>query len=312
MAVRFLFGRAGSGKTYCCLQAIREQLLADPINGPAQILFTPEQAAVQAERLLLSHEGLVGASRYYTMSFRRLQQMVLADTGFADREMAGPLGRQMILQYLLIRNRKDLQTLARVADRPGTAGKVAANIAEFMQEGILPQHLQSIAEQIGRPGDVPSSAGQLPVRSCSCPVLVPRSVTRKAALRGQLSALMVAAGHRPARQVARSGSALRCLRQMAGGTGQADPAGLLALTADRLTQCGWLRGEYLGRWFRQFLGTADPLQLCGAVAGRRQRRDRPAGRPLIRWLANSRLNRMTCSIARGRQLAAAGVPRSER
>ncbi len=244
MAVRFLFGRAGSGKTYHCLRAIREQLLADPIDGPAQILFTPEQAAVQAERLLLSHKDLVGASRYHTMSFRRLQQMVLADTGFADRELVGPLGRQMILQYLLIRNRRDLQILARVADRPGTAGRVAANIAEFMQEGILPQHLQAIAGQVGNPGDAPPGASPIPTAADPeflFPDLEPptsESNPQSVPSRPVASPLATSLPAKLHDLALLYGAYIKWLA----ARGQADPAGLLALTADRLEQCGWLRG----------------------------------------------------------------------
>lgn len=204
MAVRFILGRAGSGKTHLCLDAIRNQLLENPVEGPSLILFIPEQAAVQAERMLLSTKDLAGASRYHTMSFRRLQQMVLADTGFAGRELVGPLGRQMILQYLLIHHGKELQVLGKVADRPGTAAQIAQSIAEFMEEGLLAPHVSSLAGYVG----------STPVSKVSTELL-----------QGKLHDL---------------GLIYQAYLAWLNERNQADPAALLTETADRLAQSSWL------------------------------------------------------------------------
>lgn len=217
MAVRFVLGRAGSGKTYRSLEAIRNHLRADPISGPDLVLFIPEQAAVQTERTLLAVPGLFGASRYHTLSFRRLQQVVLAETGLADREVVGQIGRQMILQYLLIRNRQKLQVLDRVADRPGTAAKVAAGLVEFMQQGILASHLQQTAEQVESPS--------VPLRS---PSSVLRPAVPSALLAGKLRDLSLLYNEY-----------LQWLSQHE----QADPAALLAETAEQLHSLEWLRGS---------------------------------------------------------------------
>ena len=54
MAVRFVFGRSGSGKTRRCLAAIRSALDADPVGGARLILLAPEQATLQLERALVA------------------------------------------------------------------------------------------------------------------------------------------------------------------------------------------------------------------------------------------------------------------
>ena len=225
MAVRFAIGRAGSGKTHRCLEAIRGHLRADPIAGPDLILFIPEQAAVQAERTLLGVDDIAGASRYHTLSFRRLQQVVLAETGLADREVVGQIGRQMILQYLLIRNRKKLQVLEKVADRPGTAAKVAAGLVEFMQQGILASHLQQTADQVE---SAPSAARSLVSVTLSPGHLVTPSSVSPALLAGKLRDLSLLYEEY-----------LQWLSQHE----QADPAALLAETAERLDALEWLRGS---------------------------------------------------------------------
>lgn len=49
MALQFVIGRAGSGKTGFCLEEIRKRLKDDP-EGPPLVLLVPEQATFQAER----------------------------------------------------------------------------------------------------------------------------------------------------------------------------------------------------------------------------------------------------------------------
>ncbi len=53
MSVRFILGRAGTGKTRTCLRNIREALLEDP-NGPPIILLVPDQATFQMEHMLVN------------------------------------------------------------------------------------------------------------------------------------------------------------------------------------------------------------------------------------------------------------------
>ncbi len=247
MAVRFLFGRAGTGKTHACLQAIREHLRADPIDGPAVVLFLPEQAAVQAERNLLAVEDLAGASRYHTLSFRRLQQLVLQETGLADREVVGQIGRQMIVQYLLSRSRRQLRMLEKVAERPGTAAKVAAGLVEFMQQGILPDQLRRTAEQVegARRDGVAGGTG----RQGSAGVDGGTARTMPAVAGG--SARKV-----PAALLAGKLHDLALLYELYLGWlsehQQADPEALLVQTADQVDRLEWLRGALV--WVDGFAG----------------------------------------------------------
>ncbi|RYD02267.1 hypothetical protein N752_25990 [Desulforamulus aquiferis] len=62
MGLRFVIGRAGSGKSYTCLEEVREKLRVNQEGRPI-ILLVPEQATFQYEYLLSTTPGLKGTIR---------------------------------------------------------------------------------------------------------------------------------------------------------------------------------------------------------------------------------------------------------
>ena len=63
MPVRFVVGRAGSGKTWRCLEAVRARLREDPVGGSRLLLLVPEQASFQMERALIETPDIHGFIR---------------------------------------------------------------------------------------------------------------------------------------------------------------------------------------------------------------------------------------------------------
>ena len=88
MAVTFILGRAGTGKTHQCVQAILAEL------GRAQetrrlIFLVPEQASFQMERALALGAPGGGYTRAEVLSFSRLARRVFAQTGLEPRIIGG-------------------------------------------------------------------------------------------------------------------------------------------------------------------------------------------------------------------------------
>ena len=75
MAVRFILGTSGSGKTTFCIQAVVDELLNRTVLSP--ILLVPEQATYQAERAIFGDKRITGYSRLHVLSFDRLQFLLL-------------------------------------------------------------------------------------------------------------------------------------------------------------------------------------------------------------------------------------------
>lgn len=159
MAVRFIIGRAGSGKTHCCLNAIRDCLRQDPSNGPPLILLVPEQASLQMERAILQPVGtsasgadIPAAHRAEVLSFRRLAYRVLESVGGPVRQALSEPARAMVLRYLLAERLTQLQYYRRVARQGAVRGrlggfieKLSATVAELIQEAVEPDQLAELA-----------------------------------------------------------------------------------------------------------------------------------------------------------------------
>ncbi|WP_264844519.1 helicase-exonuclease AddAB subunit AddB [Caldinitratiruptor microaerophilus] len=157
MALRFVVGRAGTGKTRLFLDAIEAELKRAP-DGPPLILLVPEQATFQMEQALLAR--VPGFVRAHVLSFRRLAWRVLTEVGGAARPAIGELGRRMVLRALLARRAGELRLFRRVAGRPGFPGRLARSLSEMHAYGVTPDRLEAARralEEAGA-GDSPLAA----------------------------------------------------------------------------------------------------------------------------------------------------------
>ena len=85
MSVSFMIGRAGSGKTRRCLDAIVESLRKQPI-GPPIFWLLPRQATFSMERELTCNSGLGGFLRARVLSFEQLGHEILRERGGRDHQ----------------------------------------------------------------------------------------------------------------------------------------------------------------------------------------------------------------------------------
>lgn len=138
MGLRFIVGRAGSGKTRTCLEEMASQLQSGQ-DGPALILLVPEQATFQAELSLLRQPGIAGSARGQVLSFRRLAFRVLKEAGGAVRPPLGELARVMLVRALLSRHRGELQAFSHLAGRLGLASALASGIGELKTYCLGPE-----------------------------------------------------------------------------------------------------------------------------------------------------------------------------
>ncbi|MEK7730993.1 MAG: hypothetical protein AAB363_03970, partial [Planctomycetota bacterium] len=142
MTVRFILGRAGSGKTYHCLEAVRRRLNQDPINGPRLILLVPEQASQQIEGAILRSPGEVTAAhRAEVLSFQRLAHRVLESVGGPVRQALTEPAQAMVLQHLTANLSGSLRYYRRLDRLGGFVSRLGATITELIQEGVTPDEL---------------------------------------------------------------------------------------------------------------------------------------------------------------------------
>src|SRR2546423_3398720 len=100
MPIRFIIGRAGTGKTHRCFGAIVDAVSRDPLGSPIYWIV-PKQATFQAERELTCASGVDGFCRVRVASFEQLGEDILADCGGGAIPQVTAPGGQMGLGQLL-------------------------------------------------------------------------------------------------------------------------------------------------------------------------------------------------------------------
>jgi len=149
MAVTFVLGRAGTGKTYTCIEAIARELSRSPEGSPL-VLLVPEQASFQMERALATRVPTGGYTRAAVLSFTRLAQRVFNETGPEPRLLT-PQTRGVALHLVVAQRAERLRVLARAARRPGFCTALGRIVEQLVQENITPGELRAAAERTGQP-----------------------------------------------------------------------------------------------------------------------------------------------------------------
>ena len=143
--LKFIAGRAGSGKTEYCLSAIADRLQKAPL-GPACILLLPEHMTYQMERQLAQRAGEGrGFLRAYVFGFRRFARQVLLDAGGLLRPRITEVGRRLILRRILKEHGDTLSFFRRAAAQRGFSASLSDAIKELKSYGLTPESLEEAA-----------------------------------------------------------------------------------------------------------------------------------------------------------------------
>ncbi len=172
MGVRWIIGRAGTGKTAACAREIRTEMQRDPLGG-ALLWVVPEQATFMAERLLLAGSGRDasngpvggpgepgipesrGTFRAQVLSFRRLALLIgrelgiVGDGGGRAGKPMDEVARAVLLEEMVREKRGELTVFGSVADRPGFIQKLDGMLRELRQHGHTAASLRAVIETGG-------------------------------------------------------------------------------------------------------------------------------------------------------------------
>lgn len=134
MAVTFVIGRAGTGKTTRCFRRIVDAMRADPL-GPAILWIVSKQATFMAERQLTCESDLGAFCRARVVSFEQLAAEAFSDVGGSATAQVTPLGRHMILGHLLRRLQPRLGYYRSSARQAGLAAELDATFSDIERAG---------------------------------------------------------------------------------------------------------------------------------------------------------------------------------
>ncbi|MBQ2753284.1 MAG: helicase-exonuclease AddAB subunit AddB [Firmicutes bacterium] len=138
MGLRFILGRAGTGKTYKCLKEISDK---QRDNNKNIVYIVPEQFTLQAEKDILSHTDGGAMLKANVLSFKRLAYNVFSKEGGADGRFLSDTAKIMVLRRILAEREDELSFFASLADKTGFMHQLNEMIKELFSYGVSPEDL---------------------------------------------------------------------------------------------------------------------------------------------------------------------------
>ncbi|HEY7091179.1 MAG TPA: PD-(D/E)XK nuclease family protein [Tepidisphaeraceae bacterium] len=157
MAVRFIVGRSGSGKSLHCFRSIVDMMRADPLGAPIYWIV-PKQETFTIERELTCASGLNGFCRTHVVSFDLLGEEILAECGGTAIPQITDLGRQMVIGHLLRQFQSKLSYYKSTARQVGLAAELDATFSELERSGRRVEDLSAVIDEFQSTTESPDSA----------------------------------------------------------------------------------------------------------------------------------------------------------
>lgn len=146
MSLRFIYGRAGTGKSFFCFNDIKSRL--EQGDDRRLILLVPEQFSLQAERNLIKTVGAEGILQAEVLSFRRMAYRVFNEVGGLTRPHINPAGKCMLLHRIMDDMKDELKIFSGAIRQQGFARTVSDMITEFKRYNVTPELLRSAANNL--------------------------------------------------------------------------------------------------------------------------------------------------------------------
>ena len=149
MALQFIFGSSGSGKSHSLYQKTVEEAAANPEK--TYIVLVPEQFSMQTQKDLVEEASEpCDRRRADVLSFLGwMVYRVMEETGGNDRIVLDDEGKNLILRKIAGDYEDDLTVLRGNLKRQGYISEVKSAISEFTQYDIGEEELDRMMEQAG-------------------------------------------------------------------------------------------------------------------------------------------------------------------
>ena len=146
MALQFVIGRSGTGKTHYITEQIKQHIKQDPF-GPSIILLTPEQVSFQMEYGLIESDVIKGTLRAQGLSFRRLAYRVMQEAGGTAHTPISDTGKAMILYKLLAEHENQMKLYRAQAGQTGVVDKMVSIFKEWKRYGLNVEQVSQFAKE---------------------------------------------------------------------------------------------------------------------------------------------------------------------
>ena len=145
MALQFLLGNSGFGKTTYIYNKIIEESMENPhVN---YYCIVPEQFTLQTQRDFVTMHPRKGILNIDVLSFQRLAFHVLEEVGESGRMILEETGKNLVLRKLAKEHEEELTFLGRNLKKLGYIGEVKSLISELIQYRVTPKLLEEIIQR---------------------------------------------------------------------------------------------------------------------------------------------------------------------
>ena len=139
MGIRFIYGRAGSGKSRFCLTQIKKKL-EDKKNNKL-VLIVPEQYTFQTEKKLLDIIGEKALLKTQVLSFKRMAEIVFEECGGRVHKIMDDEGKNMLIYKLLQEKGDELKYFNKISRQQGFIDIISKTFTEFKKYNISKEML---------------------------------------------------------------------------------------------------------------------------------------------------------------------------
>ncbi len=145
MSLRFVFGRAGSGKSYFCYEDMKKNFKQNEDN---LILIVPDNINYEVSKNILEFIGENASLKTYVLGFKRLAHRIFGEQGGIGKELLNSAGKNMIIYYILNKHVGKLKAYKNPAKLIGFVSDFNSIISEFIQFNITPDIIKSTISNI--------------------------------------------------------------------------------------------------------------------------------------------------------------------
>lgn len=145
MSLRFIYGRAGYGKTYFTIESIKKRIeKGEEVN---QLLLVPEQFSYTAEKTLVKELKGIGLINADVITFRRLFHKVVDEVGGDFQGHLNSAGKNMLIFSIMDKMKEEFNVFELAAKQEGFVDSISGIISEMKKYNITPLELVEKAEE---------------------------------------------------------------------------------------------------------------------------------------------------------------------
>lgn len=144
MALQFVVGNSGAGKSHFLYQSILEKAQRHPDRR--YLVIVPEQFGMQTQKELVSMSSRGGIMNIDVLSFQRLSYRIFEEVGGDTRPVLEDTGKTLVLQRVIQEQRKHLKVLGDSLEKAGTVSQMKSLVSELMQYDISPSDVDQLLE----------------------------------------------------------------------------------------------------------------------------------------------------------------------